>query len=141
MNADIFKLTGDTLCSVHKEPDEDEEMIFEELYKELMAADTRNTRSQRGRGVQVGGGKGLIIRRPSTSTGSGLQAYTRRGSSSSHPIHHDGREPSFDDEGNLLSEPDSDSAPFLPYESFSENSLDEHSTEDDFSDDGSDSSL
>lgn len=150
MNVDTFKLTGDNLTSVHSEPDEDEEMIFAELYKELMVADTRNTRSQRGRGVRVGGGKGLIIRRTSTPTpttttqaGSGLLTYMRRGSNSSNPIHHDStplfREPYFDDEGNLLSESEheSETDPSLLDESSPENSLDELS-DDDISDDDSD---
>ena len=33
---------GDTLSSVHQEPDDDEEMIFGELYRELVEADTRD---------------------------------------------------------------------------------------------------
>ena len=68
MNPDTFKLTGDTLSSVHQEPDDDEEMIFGELYRELVEADTRATRSQHGcgRGIRVGGrGKGLLVRRTS----------------------------------------------------------------------------
>lgn len=128
VNVDTFRLTGDNLQSVHQEPDEDEEMIFAQLYGELMAADTRSTRSQRGhgRGVPVGRGKGLIIRPTSTSTGSATQMYTRRASTST-PLP---REPSFDDEGNLISEDESDSAPSLPEVASSENSLDELSHSD-----------
>ena len=148
VNADTFKLTGDTLQSVNQVADEDEEEIYEELYRELVAADTRNTRSQRGRGrgVPVGRGKGLLIR-PLTSTGSGCgqQTYVRRGSTSSNPIFNDipprPTEPSFDDDGNLLSEPELESPSSASEDSSLENSLDEHSddaTSPDASSDGND---
>ena len=42
---DDFKLSGETLRSVHRLVDEDEELIFEDLYRELMEADVRSTRS------------------------------------------------------------------------------------------------
>ena len=60
--------------------------------------------------------------------------YTRRASTST-PLP---REPSFDDEGNLISE-DESSAPSLPDVSSSENSLDDHSHSDAIDDDDSDS--
>ena len=79
VNVDTFKLTGNNLQSVHQEPDEEEEMIFAQLYGELMVADTRSMRSRhgRGRGVPVGRSKGLVIRPTSTSTGSssGARVY------------------------------------------------------------------
>ena len=103
MNPDTFKLTGDTLPSVHQEPDDDEEMIFGELYRELVEANTRATRSQRGcgRGIRVGGrGKGLLVRRTSgpvaVAVAEGItQTYVRRGrgSSSSNPVAHDDMDP------------------------------------------------
>ena len=146
---DTFKLTGATLRSVQQEGDEDEEMIFAELYKELVAADTRVTRRQGStQGVRVGRGKGLVIRGVSTSTGRGMQTYTRRGSSSSNPTPSDTtplpREPSFDDEGNLISETESEhedapQPPLSDVEESSSDSLDEHS-DSDVADDSSDSS-
>ena len=36
MNPDTFKLTGATLQSVNKEPDAEEEMMFNELFRELL---------------------------------------------------------------------------------------------------------
>ena len=68
MNPDTFKLTGETLRSVHQMPDDEEEMIFGELYRELVEADTQATWSRRGcgRGIRVGGrGKDLLVRRTS----------------------------------------------------------------------------
>lgn len=133
-----------TLCSVHQQVDEDEEMIFAELLRELVAADTRITR-RRGssQGVRVVGGKGLVVRGVSTSAGRGMQTYTRRGSSSSNPTPSDTtplpREPSFDDEGNLISESEHEDALPSDTEESSSDSLDEHS-DSDGADDGSDSS-
>ena len=146
MNPDTIKLTGDTLPSVHQEVDEDEEMIFAELYKELVAADTRATRSSRGRGrgFPVGGGrgKGLLVRRTSTSEG-GTQTYTRRDPSSSNPIALPSpRELSFDDDGNVISHSEDEgvSASGSLSEDSSSNSLDDRSdSEEDESSSHSDS--
>ena len=121
-------------------------MLFAEIYRELVAADTRNTRRRgRGQGVRVGRGKGLIVRGASTSTRGGVQTYMRRGSSSSTPIPFDDtslpspREPSFDDDGNLISEEEHE-ASSSDNEGSSSNSLDEHSDSDhdgDYSDSSS----
>ena len=159
MNPDTFKLTGDTLSSVHQEPDDDEEMIFGELYRELVEADTRATRSKRGcgRGIRVGGrGKGLLVCRTSgpaaVAIAEGItQTYVRRGqgSSSSNPVAHDDtnlplpREPSYDDDGNVIShsEEEDESAFAFSSEESSSNSLDKHShsESDDIDDDSSES--
>lgn len=153
---DTIKLTGDNLRSVQREPDEEEEMLFAELYKELEEVDRRTTRTRRGRGrgVRVGGrSRGVTIRRASTPTPSGEDSsslpslprvFVRRGSASSRPIEHDDipsppREPEFDDEGNLLSEGERADDPYSPEESSSENSLDEHSDSDGGDSDDSDS--
>ena len=145
MNPDTFKLARDTLSSVHQEPDDDEEMIFGELYRELVEADTRATRSQRGcrRGIRVGGhGKGLLVRHTlgpaAVAVAEGItQTYVRRGrgSSRSNPVAHDDmnpplpREPSFDDEGNEIihSEEEDESAFAFSSKESTSNSLDEHS--------------
>ena len=136
-------MTGDTLRSVHREVDEDEEMIFMELYRELVAADTHNTRGC-GRGVPVGRGKGLVVRGVSTSMGRGTQTYMRRGSTSSIPIPSDTtplpREPSFDDDGNVISENEHEDALTLDDEESSHDSLDEDSSLDGTSDSDSSSS-
>ena len=115
-------------------------MLFAEIYRELVAADTRNTRRHgRGQGVRVGRGKGLIVRGASTSTRGGVQTYMRRGSSSSTPIPFDDtslpspREPSFDDDGNLINEEHEASS--SDNEGSSSNSLDEHSDSDHDGDD------
>ena len=42
-NVDTFDLTANNLRSVTREVDEEEEMIFSEIYRELVATDTRNT--------------------------------------------------------------------------------------------------
>ena len=159
MNPDTFKLTGDTLQSVHQAPDEEEEMIFGELYRELVEADTRATRSRRGRGrgIRVGGrGKGLLTRHPLGSVAvaeGGTQTYTRsrRGSSSSNPVAHDHeadtpfpREPSFDSDGNEISHSEhEDENDSTPSSDESSDSLDEHSESgsDDVNDPSSDSDL
>ena len=101
--------------SVYQKADEDEEMIFVGLYRELVQVDTRNTgRRGCGQGVQVGCGKGLIVRGTSTSVGRGTQTYMRRGSGSSNPIASNTiplrREPSFDDDGNPISEEENEDA-------------------------------
>ena len=152
VNVDIFKLLEATLQSVDQDPDEDEEMLFKELYKELLEIDTRATQSQRGRGrgIRVGGGrnKGLLVHRTSASVGvaeGGIQTYARRGSSSSNPVAHDDygtpplpREQSFDDENLLSHSGDEDViASHSSYEESSANSLDEHFNTDRSVDDSS----
>ena len=121
-------------------------MLFAEIYRELVAADTRNTRRcGRGQGVRVGRGKGLTVRGASTSTRRGVQTYTRQGSSSSNPIPFDDtslslpREPSFDDNGNLISEGEHE-ASSSDDKGSSFNSLDEHSNSNDNGDDSDSSS-
>ena len=136
---DTFVLTRNNLESVHQEVNEDEELIFAELYREIVESDTRTSRTRshrgRGRGVPIGRGKGLLVRRPPTSTGEGTTTYVRRGSTSSNPSPSDGlvglphRDPTFDDEGNLVSDADYEpsSASSREEDSSSENSLDEDS--------------
>ena len=128
-------MTSVNVASVNQQPDEEEEAIFRELYSELLAADTRSTRSRHGRDRAAG------VHRPppSTSAEGGLRTYARRGSSSSNPRLHDDipllphdetplpREPFFDDDGNLLSEIDPQSVSSTFEESSSEDSLDGHS--------------
>ena len=45
MDVDKFKLTGNTLLSVNKEVDEEEEALYAELYKELEETDSRVSRT------------------------------------------------------------------------------------------------
>ena len=81
----------------------------------------------------------MIIRGISTSARRGTQTYKRRGSSSSNPIPFDSiplpREPSFDDDGNLLSEVEQEHDSASSNASSSEDSLDEHSSHGSASDD------
>ena len=121
-------------------------MIFAELYKELVDADTHNTqRRGGGQGVWVGRGKGLIIRGISTSAGRGTQTYMRRGSSSSNPILFDTiplpSELSFDADGNSISENENEDALAFDIEESSHDSLDEHSSLDGIDDSSSSSSI
>ena len=138
---------------MNQAPDEEEEMIFGELYRELVEADTRATRSrrERGRGVKVGGrGKGLLVRHTPASVGiaeGGTQTYARRGSSSSAPVARDItidppliREPSFDSDGNEISHSEhEDENASTSSSQESSNSLDEHSESDEVDDLSSDS--
>ena len=48
MNVDTFKLTADTLQSVHKERDPEEIAIYAQLFRELEEVDLRITRTRRG---------------------------------------------------------------------------------------------
>lgn len=123
---DQFKLTGDTLKSVNKEVDDEEERIYAELYKELEETDRRISRTRRGRSTTSEGskdkgkakskGKG---KGKSKGKGATRRASVRRGSSSAlvaiEPnVDEDDlvppiealREPEYDDDGNLLSEGD-----------------------------------
>ena len=122
-------------------------MLFAQLYKDLIDADTRNTRSDgrgrgrgRGRGVQVGGRVSIRSTIAPTTGGEDpslprVFVRLRRGSSSSAPVQHDDvpypREPEFDSDGNLLSDVEEEEEnPSSPEDSSSENSLDDHSDED-----------
>ena len=132
---DEFELKGDTLKSVNKPVNEEEEKLYVELYKELEETDRRITRTRRrgrgrGRGRSTpsttsdkGKGKGKGTRDRATRGrgqgigSSGVLTYVRRGSGSRAAAalseeddalssHDSLREPEYDDEGNLLSEGD-----------------------------------
>ena len=122
---DAIKLTGDTLKSVNKDVNEEEEKLYAELYKELEETDRRISRTRRrgrGRGhsptssigakekgktkqVACGRGKGratiTYVRRGSNSRAVDLSEDEGPTSSSD-----DLKEPEYDDDGNLLSEGD-----------------------------------
>ena len=145
---DDFKLSGETLRSVHRLVDEDEEQILADLYRELMEADVRSTRSRGPQGVRVR--RRAVTIRPnlastmSTAGPSSLpRVFMRRERpSTSHSIVHDTpppREPEFDDDGNLLSEVEQEHDSASSNASSSEDSLDEHSSHGSASDDDSDS--
>lgn len=114
---DEFKLTGNTLKSVNKEVDEEEERIYAELYRELEETDRRisRTRHRRRPTTTKDSGKGKD-KGKENSKGKGKGALMRRGSSSASATTMDEddlvppieglREPEYDDEGNLLSEGD-----------------------------------
>ncbi|MCO5550605.1 hypothetical protein L7F22_004093 [Adiantum nelumboides] len=114
VNVDDFKLTGDTLQSVNKEVDVEEERIYAELYQELEEIDRRVSRTRHGRerGEQArtttsrrGRGRGPRGRGGRRGSGSSSAAYEHE----DDPIEssdEDVREPEYDDDGNLLSEPD-----------------------------------
>lgn len=124
---DQFKLTGNTLKSVNKEVDEEEERIYAEVYKELEETDRRISRTRRGRSATSEGsnkskGKAKIKDKgkgKSKGKGATRRVSVRRGSSSAsvaiEPIVDEDdlvppiegpREPEYDDAGNLLSEGD-----------------------------------
>ncbi|MCO5549875.1 hypothetical protein L7F22_003349 [Adiantum nelumboides] len=125
VNADECKLSVETLKSLNKDCDREEEQIFRELYMELEEIDRRVSRTRsskkvvvrgsatRGRGSStsaVRGGGRASTRAPTT--------YVRRGSGSGSsttvttlenvPLSRstEPREPEFDDDGNILSEGD-----------------------------------
>ncbi|KAH7437282.1 hypothetical protein KP509_05G064000 [Ceratopteris richardii] len=113
-------------------PQDDEELLFAELYRELCSIDVRQTRSRtskgRVRGVR-GRGKGLIIRRAST-TSHGDGASTSRAPASTYTRRKGRRtlpsmplSPRFDDEGNLVSDPPT--PPSSTYEMRTSDSLDD----------------
>ncbi|MCO5576180.1 hypothetical protein L7F22_029988 [Adiantum nelumboides] len=86
VNADECKLSVETLKSLNKDRDPEEEQIFRELYMELEVIDRRvsHTRSR----------KKVVVRGSTTRENVPL-------SKSTEP-----REPEFDDDGNILSEGD-----------------------------------
>ncbi|KAI5081758.1 hypothetical protein GOP47_0001501 [Adiantum capillus-veneris] len=85
------KLSIETLKSLNKDRDPEEEQIFRDLYLELEEIDRRvsRTRSRKKRG---------------SGSGSTMADTTLENVSISRPA--DPREPEFDDEGNILSEGD-----------------------------------
>ncbi|KAH7440163.1 hypothetical protein KP509_04G094300 [Ceratopteris richardii] len=121
--------------------EDDEDFLFAELYRELSSIDVRQTRSRTStsRGIRVvrGRGKGLIIRRGSSSTSMpGEEAGTSRAPLHTAtymrrtilPARHHSSQ--FDDEGNVISPIESPVS--STYEMTSEDSLAEP---DDFDDD------
>ncbi|KAH7416170.1 hypothetical protein KP509_14G078700 [Ceratopteris richardii] len=121
----------DTPLPSYDVPQDDEELLFAELYRELCSIDVRQTRSRsskgRVRGVR-GRGKGLIIRRASTTShGDGASTsrapattYTRRKGRRTLPSMT--LSPRFD-EGNLVSDPPT--PPSSTYEMTTSDSLDD----------------
>ncbi|KAH7439143.1 hypothetical protein KP509_04G047200 [Ceratopteris richardii] len=122
----------DTPLPSYHVPQDDEKLLFAELYRELCSIDVRQTRSRsskgRVRGVR-GRGKGLIIRRASTTShGDGASSsrapatiYTRRKGRRTLPSMP--LSPRFDDEGNLVSDPPT--PPPSTYEMTTSDSLDD----------------
>ena len=121
MDVDKFKLTGNTLLSVNKEVDEEEEALYAELYKELEETDRRvsRTRSSHARTSKKKGGEVGASRSTMSLT------YSRHGSGSGGGVDHDHeallqhleeidagetfeeiKEPEYDSEGNLIDEGD-----------------------------------
>lgn len=111
---DEFKLTGNTLQSVNKEVDAEEERIYAELYQELVEIDRRVSRTRQG---QLAHERGRGARANTSRAGRGRGKGRRRGSGrptttyeheddcmESSDEEEDAMEPEYDDEGNLLSE-------------------------------------
>ncbi|KAH7438270.1 hypothetical protein KP509_04G008100 [Ceratopteris richardii] len=140
VNVDKFWLSvKDTPLPSHDVPQDEEELLFADLYRELCSIDVRQTRGHsrgRVRGVR-GRGKGLIIRRASTTShGDGASpsrapasTYTRRQRSTLSSLQQLPLSPRFDDEGNLVSDPPT--PPSSTYEMTSLDSLDENSDDSD----------
>ncbi|MCO5578193.1 hypothetical protein L7F22_032031 [Adiantum nelumboides] len=125
VNADECKLSVETLKSLNKERDPEEEQIFRELYMELEEIDRRVSRTRsrkkvvvrgsatRGRGSStsaVRGGGRASTRAPTTYVrrGSGSGSSTTATTLENVPLSRstEPREPEFDDDGNILSEGD-----------------------------------
>ncbi|MCO5566898.1 hypothetical protein L7F22_020581 [Adiantum nelumboides] len=112
VNVDELKLSAQTLKSVTKDRDPEEEEIFRDLYMELEEIDRRvsRTRSQRKTRVRSIAARGVV---PSTTHGAAStshaagtsRCYVRRGPTTSSTTR-EIRDPNYDDEGNLLSEGD-----------------------------------
>ncbi|KAH7442153.1 hypothetical protein KP509_03G073500 [Ceratopteris richardii] len=140
VNVDKFwPSVKDTPLPSHDVPQDEEELLFADLYRELCSIDVRQTRGhsrRRVRGVR-GRGKGLIIRRASTTShGDGASTsrapastYTRRQRSTLSSLQQLPLSPRFDDEGNLISDPPT--PPSSTYEMTSSDSLDENSDDSD----------
>ncbi|KAH6557929.1 hypothetical protein KP509_1Z085900 [Ceratopteris richardii] len=133
VNVDRFwPSVSDTPLPSYDVPQDDKELLFAELYRELCSIDVRQTRSRsikgRVKGVR-GRGKGLIIRRASTTShGDGASTsqapattYTRRKGRRTLPSMP--LSPRFDDEGNLVSDPPT--PPSSTYEMTTSDSLDD----------------
>ncbi|MCO5551318.1 hypothetical protein L7F22_004819 [Adiantum nelumboides] len=122
---DECKLSVETLKSLNKDHDLEEEQIFRELYMELEEIDRRVSRTRsrkkvvvrrsatRGRGSStsaVRGGSRASTRAPTTYVrrGSGSVSSTTTTTLENVPLSRstEPREPEFDDEGNILSEGD-----------------------------------
>ncbi|MCO5609564.1 hypothetical protein L7F22_063793 [Adiantum nelumboides] len=125
VNADECKLSVETLKSLNKDRDSEEEQIFRELYMELEEIDRRVSRTRsrkkvvvrgsatRGRGSStsaVCGGGRASTRAPTTYVrrGSGSGSSTTATTLENVPLSRstEPREPEFDDDGNILSEGD-----------------------------------
>ncbi|KAH7282607.1 hypothetical protein KP509_35G039600 [Ceratopteris richardii] len=110
VNVDSLKLSLETLKCIQRERNEEEERIFRELYLELEEIDWRVSRTRSHSKVIVRGSRSC------QRHGNSTIAYSRRGSSSrSTPsameeenvvIDTDLKEPSYDDDGNILSDGD-----------------------------------
>ncbi|KAH6555376.1 hypothetical protein KP509_1Z261000 [Ceratopteris richardii] len=106
VNVDSLKLSLETLKSIQKERDI-EEQIFRDLYLEVEEIDRRVNRTRSHSKFTIRASRHQQRRRHSTST----IAYSRRGSGSrSAPSAMEDenktikpREPSYDDDGNIIS--------------------------------------
>ncbi|KAH7430718.1 hypothetical protein KP509_08G011300 [Ceratopteris richardii] len=110
VNVDSLKLSLETLKSVQKESDAEEEQIFRDLYLELEEIDRRVNRTRSHSKVTLRASRNQQRRGHPTST----IAYSRRASDSrSAPSAMEDeneaiepREPSYDDDGNIISDGD-----------------------------------
>ena len=103
---DELKLSMDTLKSVNKECDPEEEQIYRDLYMELEEIDRCVSRIRSKKGVTK---KSLSSREGTLAQGGTRRCYVRRGTSgastsSATPSPGDLREPIYDDEGNVVDE-------------------------------------
>ncbi|MCO5580409.1 hypothetical protein L7F22_034275 [Adiantum nelumboides] len=125
VNVDECKLSVETLKSLNKDRDPEEEQIFRELYMELEEIDRRVSRSRsrkkvivrgsatRGRGSStsaVRGGGRASARAPTTyvrrDSGSGSSTTATTLENVPLSTSTERREPEFDDKGNIISEGD-----------------------------------
>ncbi|MCO5581081.1 hypothetical protein L7F22_034957 [Adiantum nelumboides] len=122
VNVDECKLSVETLKSLNKDLDPEEEQIFRELYMELGEIDRRVSRTRarkvvvrgsatRGRGSSTSAVRGRVSTRAPTTyvrRGSGSGSSTMATTLENVPLSRSTkpREPEFDDEGNILSEGD-----------------------------------
>ncbi|MCO5550697.1 hypothetical protein L7F22_004187 [Adiantum nelumboides] len=145
VNADECKLSVETLKSLNKDRDPEEEQIFRELYMEPEEIDRRVSRTRsrkkvvvrgsatRGRGSStstVRGGGRASTRAPTTYVrrGSGSGSSTTATTLENVPLSRstEPREPEFDDDGNILSERD-----YGLFSTYFDTSSDEDDTHDD----------
>ncbi|MCO5603112.1 hypothetical protein L7F22_057258 [Adiantum nelumboides] len=124
VNGDECKLSVETLTSLNKDLDPEEEQIFRELYMELEEIDRRVSRTRarkvvvRGSATRGRGSSTSAVRGRGRASTRAPTTYVRRGSGSGSstmattlenvPLSKstEPREPEFDDEGNILSEGD-----------------------------------